>query len=903
DAGANPGNLVTDQRGAGFARNSGPDFDIGAVEQQAIEKQAPVFLGDLSDRSASVTLPENSAAGTSVFDVDANDNNGGGPDANVTYRIVGGNISQDGDADLPFAIDSATGVITVNDAGDLDFETTPLFRLTVEADNGTTTANALVTVSLSDIDESAPVIAAQTFSFAENQSEGATLATVVATDDVAVTGFSILSGDPNDFFDIDANGVLTLTNAGVASAANDFETQPNAFSLTVQASDAAGKTTNGLMTLNVTDVLENTPPIANLDVLATDEDTVLSGNVLLDNGNGADSDVDGDALTVTAVNGEAANVGSQITLASGALLTVNADGTLSYDPNGQFESLTLSGRDTEIATYTISDGNGGSAIGNVEIRVDGINDAAVFSGDLSGSVTEDAVPNTASGTLAVTDVDGQSMVTAQTDTLGTYGSFTIDAAGAWTYTLDNADPDTDALASGDVGMDDFVVAAADGTQQTISIAINGADDAIVPPLTAVDDTFQVFEDIVFSGNVLANDVGPDLDALRSVRINDQTLPGGRALTEIALANGTLAINRLGDFTYTPNAEFNGADTFSYVLRDGSGATETASVNLVVTKVEDAPVAQDDMFNTDQGQSVSGNLLADNGNGIDSDADDTSGDTLRVVTADGTAVVSAGTELSLSGGTLVVDRLGDFTYTPDAGFSGVETFTYGLAQAGGVGRDTATVTIDVAPVANQLVEGRAIKLDFRNKEGILNEKADADGRANGLTFTNLERGAEVSGEGVLDRLGGNGLSVFELDSFGPNGSGPPVRVHIDDGIGIGRDRVVDEDETLSIGLTVDQANGGTFQFTKANASNRDGDFDPGETIDIHLLLDGVQVFQASYTHDPQARNSLQTLSLNELPSFHDTIVFDEAQLSAGTDETEFALRDIVFFTVVSELDLA
>ena len=87
-------------------------------------------------------------------------------------------------------------------------------------------------------------------------------------------------------------------------------------------------------------IFNNTPPVAVDDSFTTDEDTVLSGeNVLNANPTTADSDPDGDPLTVTAVNGVGASVGVQITLASGALLTLNSNGTFSYDPNGQFDSL------------------------------------------------------------------------------------------------------------------------------------------------------------------------------------------------------------------------------------------------------------------------------------------------------------------------------------------------------------------------------------------------------------------------------------------------------------------------------------------------------------------------------------------------------------------------------------
>ncbi len=87
------------------------------------------------------------------------------------------------------------------------------------------------------------------------------------------------------------------------------------------------------------------------DDVSTDEDSVLMGDVLADNGNGADVDPD-DPLTVTQVNGNGGDVGVPIALASGALLTLNGDGTFDYDPNGQFEGLNLGDTATDTFTYS-----------------------------------------------------------------------------------------------------------------------------------------------------------------------------------------------------------------------------------------------------------------------------------------------------------------------------------------------------------------------------------------------------------------------------------------------------------------------------------------------------------------------------------------------------------------------
>ncbi len=117
----------------------------------------------------------------------------------------------------------------------------------------------------------------------------------------------------------------------------------------------------------------NTSPVAEDDSFVSDvtvEDVV--GTVLADNGNGADSDADGDMLSVTAVNGQAADVGSEVTLTNGSLLTLEADGSflLIYDP--AFDGLAPTDSVTESFTYTLEDGRGGSDTAMVTITVDGL---------------------------------------------------------------------------------------------------------------------------------------------------------------------------------------------------------------------------------------------------------------------------------------------------------------------------------------------------------------------------------------------------------------------------------------------------------------------------------------------------------------------------------------------------
>ena len=104
------------------------------------------------------------------------------------------------------------------------------------------------------------------------------------------------------------------------------------------------------------------PAMAQNDAVGTAEDTAITaGNVFANNGSGLDNDPDGGAFLVTAVSG--GTLGTQLTLPSGALLTVNADGTFSYDPNHMFDYLPTPGSGasnltiTDTFSYTITGGD------------------------------------------------------------------------------------------------------------------------------------------------------------------------------------------------------------------------------------------------------------------------------------------------------------------------------------------------------------------------------------------------------------------------------------------------------------------------------------------------------------------------------------------------------------------
>ena len=228
-----------------------------------------------------------------------------------------------------------------------------------------------------------------------------------------------------------------------------------------------------------------------------------------------------------------------------------------------------------------------------------------------------------------------------------------------------------AIDAGDPG---FAAPPADD-QRRGSRVVNGALDIgaveVVPG--PVDDAYSTPEDtalVVAANGVLGND--PDA---ANLTVAVTTGP----------SHGTLALNADGSFTYTPNAGYNGPESFTYTTTGLFGVTGTATVTIAVTPVNDPPVAVDDTASTNDGSpAIDINVLAN-----DSDPD---GDTLTVT---GTAGGAGSTSLLAGHGPahgLVGFTPTGVTYTPIAGFVGIDTFAYTITD--GALSATATVTVTV-----------------------------------------------------------------------------------------------------------------------------------------------------------------------------------------------------------------
>ncbi|MEZ8296690.1 Ig-like domain-containing protein, partial [Vibrio splendidus] len=176
-------------------------------------------------------------------------------------------------------------------------------------------------------------------------------------------------------------------------------------------------------------------------------------------------------------------------------------------------------------------------------------------------------------------------------------------------------------------------------------------------------TFTTDEDTPVSGTLSASDEDGD-----DLSFSKATEP----------SNGTVVVDKNGDWTYTPDENYNGNDSFTVVVSDGQGGTDTITVNIGVTPVNDLPVGEDVSVTTDEDTPVSGSLTA-----TDADNDQ--------------LTFSKGTEPS--NGSVVVDENGNWTYTPDENYNGSDSFTV-VVDDGQGGTDTITVDVGVTPVNDQ-----------------------------------------------------------------------------------------------------------------------------------------------------------------------------------------------------------
>jgi VCBS repeat-containing protein len=283
---------------------------------------------------------------------------------------------------------------------------------------------------------------------------------------------------------------------------------------------------------------------------------------------------------------------------------------------------------------------------------------------------------------------------------------------------------------------------------------------------AVADSYSTEEStqlVVAAPGVLENDTDSDLDQLTAVLVADVT-------------NGTLALSSTGSFTYDPAAGWSGDDTFTYKANDGTEDSNTVTVTITVSAVNDPPTAKADSYSTPKGVEL---VVA--APGVLENDTDPEGDTLSAVLA-----------TDVSHGTLALAADGSFTYAPDAGYSGQDSFTY-KANDGTSGSGTVTVTIAI--ITDTDSDGMDDDWEMANF-GDLSHDGTADTDSDGLTdleeFQNgtdpnvadtdsdgLSDGAEVKTHGTdPTRMDTDGDGLSDSDEVNGSPATDPTKADTD-----------------------------------------------------------------------------------------------------------------------------
>ncbi|WP_321504556.1 Ig-like domain-containing protein [Breoghania sp.] len=377
----------------------------------------------------------------------------------------------------------------------------------------------------------------------------------------------------------------------------------------------------------------NLPPIAYDDVVATDEDTsvqVTAADGLLGN----DVDLDGDTLSITEINGSAFTPGSQVTLASGALLTVNADGSYDYDPNGAFEHLNDGEHGVDSFTYKVIDAQGREASASAEVTVDGVtdNDAPVANSEVLDFTMPPSAPDASwseynghfyklVGSRMTWDeayqaANAQGGYLVQITTYGENSfvhSLSYTVGEAWIGASDRAheghwrwiggEENNRSLTSRYQGWASGEPNNYGGHEDYASIKSNGTwndlpgtyDLAYVVEHHGVSNGGPgVSEDVVTTietSLLLANDTDADGDAL-----SVSGLGGSNELTATTAKGATVTLDAsTGEISYDPtgSSDLQGlddgestTDSFTYWVSDGNGGLASATATLTVDGADD-----------------------------------------------------------------------------------------------------------------------------------------------------------------------------------------------------------------------------------------------------------------------------------------------------------------------------
>ena len=469
----------------------------------------------------------------------------------------------------------------------IDAVATDLVQLSGGAETDTRTTSATIAVTI--VPDTAPV--AQAGAASGNEDTTITGAVVAIDAEGASLTYSVVAQPGHGSVTLNQDGSFSYTPDGNYFGVDSF---------TYKVNDGVNDSNVALVNLTINAV--NDAPVAQNATASGDEDTVITGPIPA-------SDPEGAALgyTVVAQPGHGS-------------ITLNFDGNFIYTPDADYFG-------SDSFTWLAYDASLDSNVATVSLTVNGVNDRPV----VVETTTRGDEDTTITGTLTASDADGDTLAYTLV-TQANHGTVTLNLDGSFSYT-----PDENYS-----GNDSFVFRVSDGHSVTSAsgfLQVGPINDAPV----AQNGSASGDEDTTITGTVTASDV------------DNASL----TYTVVAQAgHGSVTLNQDGSFSYTPNANYFGSDSFTWKVNDGSLDSNVATVNLTVNGINDRPVVVENTTTGDEDTTITGSLTA-------SDAD---GDTLVY-----TLVTQA------NHGTVTLNLDGSFSYTPNENYSGNDSFVFRVSD--------------------------------------------------------------------------------------------------------------------------------------------------------------------------------------------------------------------------------
>ncbi len=642
-------------------------IDIGAIDDQIVEQTIETMPGVLTPTTAAsvevlgsvtVNVTDNDSASVAITSPGTTSVTEGGSSANMGVTLTLNTTGTTGSpvlgvpvsANLPGnadygstaatfnvgAVSGATANVVVSAIDDSIVEGTETFPTEALAVTSAANASASGTqaIQVSDNDTA-------TFTIGDvsvNESAGNAVLTVSldkplnidVTIDVAFGGGT---ATPGLDYDATTQSVTFLAGSTTPQSINvpivdDSLAEPaETFVASMSTSTAlSGQSLNLSDTATVTiGDNDNTAPTVGPRSFTLAEDTTLSASL-------TGTDAENDPLTFSIVTQPS----------HGTINLVPSTGEFTYTPDANYNG-------PDSFDYKANDGTLDSNVATASLTITPVNDAPVATNN-SLSTNEDTA---VSGTLPATDADGDplnfSIVSFPTH--GILSSFNP-TTGDFTYTpnLNYNGPDSFSFKANDSALDSNVA--------TIAITVDPVNDNPV----ANNGSGSILEDTQMIGALSASDV--DGDVLTYSKVSDP-------------AHGTLIVTATGTFVYTPESNYNGPDSFTFMVNDGTVDSNTATYDITVIPVNDPPVANNGSFSTAEDTALNGTLSS-------SDVDGPS--TTYTILANPIHGTISGFN----------PATGDFTYTPNSNYDGPDSFTF-KANDGSLDSNIATIVINVTPV--------------------------------------------------------------------------------------------------------------------------------------------------------------------------------------------------------------